>query len=240
MPTPTNLYNPFLPRQIPPLRIFPSPTLSNLFPNNSPLPSFPRLPSSSSPSERNNYLLIIPTANASKTTLLKSHLTNLLPPSSTLSTLTIPATSNAGEQPYDSLGPIGAYNRILNALNSYSSSPSKHKGTIIIASIENFIQIDGEKGIDYGFVVIYNGSTGHIRRGISRGVEVPKEYLKEARKYGFEDEEKGKGKVTIGEVLEANLGGRVEKADWHRVLTEGGVSRYELLREALEGVGVPW
>ncbi|KAK3987793.1 hypothetical protein QBC44DRAFT_294548 [Cladorrhinum sp. PSN332] len=261
--------NPSLPRQIPPLRILNPPTNLGLNPRATPLPIIPSISTSTSSSFRNNILLIIPTANASKTRLLTAHLNHNLPPSSTLHTLTLPATSNAGEQPYDSLGPIGARNRIANALTLFTSSPdhlsllTKHQiGTVIIGAVENFIirnyssNSNGEEKkavpapVDFGYVALYNATSGKLETGISRGVRVPVEYLKEAESYGFEDEEdededgdgdgeRKKGKVTVGEALAANIEG-LDKADWHKVLSVGKVSRYDLLKEALDGLEVPW
>jgi hypothetical protein len=76
------------------------------------------------------------------------------------------------------------------------------------------------------------------RVGVSEGVTVPADYWRAAEGFGFEDEGSGRmhGKVTVGEVLAANLG--VDKADWFRGLTD--VSRYELLRDAMKEMEVPW
>ncbi|KAK4167226.1 hypothetical protein QBC43DRAFT_312372 [Cladorrhinum sp. PSN259] len=151
-------------------------------------------------------------------------------------------------------------------------------GTVIVGAVENFVlrnvslsTKDGNAGerddggrvcdegekvqaADYGVLMLYNATSGELRCGISKGVEVPLEYLREAEGYGFEEDDdaeekededgegkrtiKMKGKVTVGEVLAANIEG-LDKADWHKVLSEGGVSRYELLKEGLEGLGFP-
>ncbi|KAL2021635.1 hypothetical protein VTK56DRAFT_6988 [Thermocarpiscus australiensis] len=119
--------------------------------------------------------------------------------------------------------------------------------------------------VDYGVVVLcmfcavgFDGDAGaemtgagagrrwEWRTAVSAGVTVPVEYWREAEKHGFADEDRGEGqgrrrrrygKVTVGEVLAANVP-ELDKADWHRELA--GRSRYELLREAIETMEVPW
>ncbi|KAK4462989.1 hypothetical protein QBC42DRAFT_266822 [Cladorrhinum samala] len=262
---------PILPAPNPSLFGYPNPSSSSSS-SSSPSFKFHPLPSSLLPdhvpppdhgaaasSTPRPILLIIPTSNASKTKLLTSHLTARLQSGAggELSVLTIPASSEAGEQPYDDQGILGAYNRINNALlqlpdhlppagdGSAAVTPAP---TVIVGAVENFISRSGPApAVDYGAVVLYNATSGQVKVGISRGVQVPTEYWREAETYGFEDgaqesEEEGKkGKVTVGEVLAAHFeGDQLDKADWHKVLSAGNVSRYELLSDALEEVGVPW
>lgn len=166
--------------------------------------------------------------------------------------LAIPASSEAGEQPYDDQGILGAYNRINNSLlelpDHLPTSGDGEVGTVIVGAVENFIHrsrdpvTNRETAVDYGAVMLYNATSGELKMGVSAGTTVPTEYWKEAETYGFEDEdgERKQGKVTVGEVLAAHFEGQLDKADWHKVLSVGKVSRYELLRDALEAVGVPW
>ncbi|KAK0748325.1 hypothetical protein B0T21DRAFT_406852 [Apiosordaria backusii] len=130
--------------------------------------------------------------------------------------------------------------------------------TIIVAAIESFIARPGYRPpppgqepstepIDYASIMFYNPVTRVVTTGVSTGASVPKEYYEEAQKYGFSDpyddfmfahlrKEKTlskealvrHGRVMVGEILAANIEG-LDKADWHKFLTDGRVSRdYEL------------
>ncbi|EAQ93091.1 predicted protein [Chaetomium globosum CBS 148.51] len=262
---PTNpLYNPTLPtdrslfRQ--PLR--PAPDATALCAPYIPSPStLPTLTTTTTrPPNPNNVLLLIPTANASKTALLTAHLAATRPPHITsLTHLQIPADSGVGEQPYDGAGPRGAFNRVVGAVHALQRQAERGTygevlsgvGTVVVGAVENFVRREraaGEGGVlvpvDYGVVVFCRVSLApgeerarwEWRVGVSKGVMVPREYWRAAEGFGFEDDERMHGKVTVGEVLAANLG--VDKADWFLSLM--GVSRYDLLRDAMEEMEVPW
>jgi hypothetical protein len=188
-------------------------------------------------------LLVIPTANKSKRTLLESGLRKQNPEEVILHSISVPFESGVGEQPYNEAGLLGAQTRIGNALN-YLKAPenqevlkSKCIRTVLIASIENFIQLDNvERPTDYGVVVIHNASTRQTVAGISCGVTIPPVYVDRARRFGFEGNQNF-GKVTVGQILAAHVPG-LDKADFHSVLT--GQSRYDLLSEAFDRLTIPW
>ncbi|KAH6650535.1 hypothetical protein F5144DRAFT_588992 [Chaetomium tenue] len=275
-PKPTNpLYNPTLPTDRTlfrkPLRPAPNATAlcAPYIPSPSTLPTLTSPPSTTTttptpPPNPNNVLLIIPTANASKTALLTSHLAATRPPHITsLTHLQLPAESGVGEQPYDGAGPRGAFNRVVGAVRALQRQVERGAcggvlrgvGTVVVGAVENFVRRErtaaggGGKGgkvvpVDYGVVVFCRLSLvpgeekvgWEWRVGVSKGVMVPKEYWRAAEGFGFEDKERRHGKVTVGEVLAANLG--VDKADWFLPLM--GVSRYDLLRDAMKKMDVPW
>jgi hypothetical protein len=119
----------------------------------------------------------------------------------------------------------------------------------LVGAVENVISRSARREdgavvpVDYGVVVFCRVSlvdgTWEWRVGVSGGVTVPVEYWREAERYGFEDgdERRQRGRVTVGEVLATNVPG-LDKADWHLPLA--GRSRYDLLREAMERMEVPW
>lgn len=226
--------------------------------------------------DRNNVLLVIPTANESKTRLLLGELRARKPDSINLYHLVIKADSGVGEQPYDAAGPRGACNRVRNALNQLASAEhqaflqERRIGTVLVGAVENFIARPSRPGreapagdkrdsvpVDYGFLVLCrvtaapgpraDGATGENecewewRSAVSRGTTVPVEYWRAAEMHGFEDAEPGQtgthGKVTVGEVLAANVPG-LDKANWNEPLAH--VSRYELLQEAMKKMQIPW
>ncbi|KAL2017763.1 hypothetical protein VTK56DRAFT_1681 [Thermocarpiscus australiensis] len=140
-------------------------------------------------------------------------------------------------------------------------------GTVIVGAVENFVvrpgrgENKGDKPIDYGMVVFckvpltavpgsedkhdhpkVKGSKWVWHRAVSRGVPFPVKFWKEAESYGFNDPPPKNGmphivgKVAIGARIREHTG--IDKTDWHRVVA--GVSRYELLKEAIKKGGIPW
>ncbi|KAK0622374.1 hypothetical protein B0T14DRAFT_426521 [Immersiella caudata] len=187
-----------------------------------------------------NTLVLIPTANRHKTRILTQAFERQKPHSVQLHVLVLPAESNVGEQPYDEAGIEGARNRIENALQALDERVLAEKGVgrVMVASIENFIQRPGAAGedpVDYGLVMVYNATKRTVVWDVSRGVTVPRGYYEVAR--GFGTEGGIHGTVTVGEVIAANVEG-VDRADWH--VAVAGVSRYELLEEAVYGIEMPW
>ncbi|KAH6853960.1 hypothetical protein B0I37DRAFT_19465 [Chaetomium sp. MPI-CAGE-AT-0009] len=269
-PNPNPLYNPALPADPNLLQqtLLPAPSATALctphIPSPSTLPTL-TLPPGAPPPNPNNVLLVIPTANASKTALLTNLLTTTRPPHvAALTARQIPADSGVGEQPYDAAGPQGAFNRVVAAVRALQADAAHRAalvegrvGTVIVGAVENFIvrpgvevgsscEEEGEVPVDYGVVVLCRISVGgegeevvpwEWRVGVSRGVTVPVEYWRAAEGFGFEDEARTHGKVTVGEVIAANVAG-VDKADWFKPLT--GVSRYDLLGDAMKEMEVPW
>ncbi|KAL1843475.1 hypothetical protein VTJ49DRAFT_1346 [Mycothermus thermophilus] len=211
-----------------------------------------------------NVLLVIPTTNKFKVRLLSEHLSKHKPDHVALSSLEVKADSQVGEQPYDSAGPQGAFNRVANAANKLFADAEEVKklrdrrvGTVVVGAVENFIEReasyytakDGQKKsgpVDYGVLIFCRVSLSPScpdkervcwgSPGVSGGVTVPLDFMEWAMKFGFEDEGKRHGKVTVGEVIAANTG--IDKADWHEPLA--GTSRYDLLKEAMGRMEVPW
>jgi non-canonical (house-cleaning) NTP pyrophosphatase len=188
-------------------------------------------------------LLVIPTANESKARLLREVCERQKPKDVAMHSIAVPSNSGVGEQPYNDAGVLGAHTRIsnalrqLNALEYQQTLVSKSVGTVIVASVENFIQLDHvSRPTDYGVVVIHNGSTGKTTAGLSWGVTVPPAYVERARRFGFEGNA-NYGKVTVGQILAAHVPG-LDKADFHSVLA--GRSRYDLLTDAINLLTVPW
>jgi hypothetical protein len=195
------------------------------------------------PSYGNTVLLVIPTANESKRRLLKDTFTEKAPDGVILRTIIVPVDSEVGEQPYNEAGIIGAYNRINNALIRLDTAEydktfrDKNIGTVIVASIESYIQVNGvDRPTDYGMVVVYNATTQQAAACSSWGVTVPHTFVDRARRFGF-DGDPNHGRVTVGQILAAHIPG-LDKADWQNVLA--GHSRYTLLKDAIKQLSIPW
>jgi hypothetical protein len=187
--------------------------------------------------------LVIPTANKSKGRLLREAFENQKPKDVVMHSIAVPFDSGVGEQPYNEAGVLGAHTRVSNALR-YLNAPehqealvSKGIGTVIVASIENYIQL-GNVGrpTDYGVVVIHNATAGETAAGLSWGVTVPPGYVDGARRFGFEGNP-NHGRVTVGKILAAHVPG-LDEADWHSVLA--GRSRYDLLSDTISRLTIPW
>jgi non-canonical (house-cleaning) NTP pyrophosphatase len=195
------------------------------------------------PSHGNAVLLVIPTDNESKRRLLQESFIERAPNDMIVHIVTVPVNSGVGEQPYNEAGIIGAHNRISNALlrldtvEYEETFKVKRIGTVVVASIENYIQTDNiDRPADYGIVVIHNATTQQTTACTSWGVTVPPAYINRARRFGFEGDP-NRGRVTVGQILAAHVPG-LDKADWQSVLS--GHSRYDLLRDAIRQVPIPW
>lgn len=195
------------------------------------------------PSYGNAVLLVIPTENESKRRLLQEAFRERARKDVIVHTITISSDSGVGEQPYNEAGVIGAHNRISNALLRLDTAEyeeifrEKRIGTVIVASIESFIQTDNiDRPTDYGLVVIYNATTQQTKACMSCGVTVPPAYISRARRFGF-DGDPNRGRVVVGQILAAHVRG-LDKADWQSVLA--GHSRYKLLKDAISQVPIPW
>lgn len=194
-------------------------------------------------SHGNAVLLVIPTENKPKVRLLQEAFRERAPNGVIVHKVTVPVDSGVGEQPYNEVGIVGAHNRISNALNRLDTTEYqkifkvKGIGTVILASVENYIQTDNtDRPTDYGVVVIHNATTQQTTACLSRGVTVPPAYVNRARRFGFEGDP-NRGRVTVGQILAANVPG-LDKADWHAVLA--GHSRYDLLKDAIRQMPIPW
>jgi non-canonical (house-cleaning) NTP pyrophosphatase len=206
-------------------------------------PELPTFPIHSYPTQGSTVLLVIPTENKQKTSLLRDFLVEKAPCGVTVHTIAVPVESEVGEQPYNEAGADGAYNRINNALHQLHQDKFKDLfrdqsiGSVMVASIENYIQTeDIDTPTDFGIVVIHNATKHQTTVCSSRGVTVAPEYVTRARRFGC-DGDPNHGNVTVGQILAARVP-TLDKADWHIVLA--GHSRYELLKEATEEIYVPW
>lgn len=206
-------------------------------------PILPQFPPYRYPSYGNTVLLVIPTANKSKRRLLEDAFMEQAPDNMVLRTVIVPIDSEVGEQPYNEAGIIGAYNRINNALIRLNTAEydkilrEKNIGTVIVASIENYIQVDDvDRPTDYGIVVVHNATTQQTVARSSRGVTVPHAFVDRARRFGFEGDP-NQGRVTVGQILAAHIPG-LDKADWQTELA--GHSRYALLKDAIKQLPIPW
>ena len=195
------------------------------------------------PSYGNAVLLVIPTENESKKRLLQETFKERAPNDVIVHIITISVASGVGEQPYNEAGIIGAHNRINNALLRLDTAEYqetfkvKRIGTVIVASIESYIQTDNiDRPTDYGVVVIHNATRHQTTACMSWGVTVPPAYVNRARRFGFEGDP-NRGRVTVGQILAARVPG-LDKADWQSVLA--GHSRYDLLKDAIRQVPIPW
>lgn len=106
---------------------------------------------------------------------------------------------------------------------------------------------------DFGLVVVYNATTSRASVAVSRGVTIAPRFVRRALRFGAAVASSSAypgsptplngGRVTVGAVVAARgapveNGHAIDKADWHRVVA--GRSRYELLREAMMGMEIPW
>jgi len=188
-------------------------------------------------------LLVIPTENKGKRRILEEAFRERAPKNVVVHVITVPVDSDVGEEPYNNAGAIGAHNRISNALTRLGTSEyqnaltTKGIGTIIVASIESYIQTENiDRPTDYGIVVLHNAMTCKTAVRVSSGVTVPLAYVNRARRFGYEDDQ-NQGRVTVGQILAANVPG-LDKGDWHAVLAER--SRYDLLRDTIRQMQIPW
>jgi non-canonical (house-cleaning) NTP pyrophosphatase len=188
-------------------------------------------------------LLVIPTANKSKVKLLEDGFKKQKPNNVVLHSMSVPFDSGVGEQPYNEAGVLGAHTRISNAMRHVNTPEcqgmlvSKGIGTVLLASIENFFQLDNvQRPTDYGLAVIHNASTGNTTAGLSLGVTIPPAYVDRARRFGFAGNP-NYGKFTVGQILAAHVPG-LDKSNFHGVLA--GRSRYDLLSEVIGGLTIPW
>jgi hypothetical protein len=206
-------------------------------------PDMPQFESHQYPLSGKAVLLVIPTANKLKEKILLDGFREKVPNGVDLHTITVPFDSGVGEQPYNEAGCLGAHNRITGALralharNHQEVLGSKSIGTVIVASIESYIQTNHvARPVDYGVIVVRNATAEKTTACLSWGTTVDPAYVDRARRFGF-DGDANFGRVTVGQVLAAHVPG-LDKADWQVVL--GGQSRYKLLKDAIAELEIPW
>lgn len=182
-------------------------------------------------------LLVIPTDNKAKITLLKQAFETRRPEGIELRIKIVRAHSEVGEQPYNHNGKVGAYNRIRNALKIPDLAAIAETSTVIVTAIENYIRIHDDGPIDYGIIVIHNATNCKTIASISNGVTVPQVYFDYTQQLGYNDDTKLQGKIAVGTVMADCVEG-LDKADWHKVVS--GSSRYDLLAQTLDNMQIPW
>ncbi|KAF0329540.1 hypothetical protein GQ607_003108 [Colletotrichum asianum] len=165
------------------------------------------------------------------------------PAGSQIHTITFPVESGVGEQPYNIAGSQGARNRIVNALARLQSPKYAEKfakeniGSVIAASIENYVQTeDIDRPADFAVAIVHNATTDQTRSSSSRGVTIAPQYVDRARSFGTNGDA-NYGNVTVGKVMAARVP-HLDHADWHGVVA--GISRYDLLAEAVAKIQIPW
>lgn len=185
-------------------------------------------------------LLIIATKNADKVKLLQDTISRKVPGKIVL-VESVTADSAVGEQPYNEMGGIGARNRTNSAISRSGVLKDEDKlkkakiGTVLVATVENYVRLKGDSAVDYGYVLIHNATTGLSDRSVSEGVPFPQKYVNIAQAAGFEDDAHLQGKVTVGSVMAERYADEgMKKADPHEFLC--GRSRYDILRDAIEGL----
>jgi len=77
---------------------------------------------------------------------------------------------------------------------------------------------------DVGLVIIED-KDGRQGYGLSSGIEFPQKYVDKAKEAGFET-------TTVGEIIAKEMGG--DKTDPQSILSQGLVSRREMLKQALK------
>lgn len=150
---------------------------------------------------------------------------------------------------------VGEVEALLKRLNLKQGD----KVTIMVGAVENYIKREKWKAadpthqklldvvvpVDYGVVAFCRVGLGENRpwtwkMAVSEGVTVPVAYWIAAQRWGFDDPQtRTHGKVTVGDVLAANVPG-LDKADWHKVVTKERKSRYDILGDAMKTIAVPW
>ncbi len=126
------------------------------------------------------------------------------------------ANSEVGEQPVNEQTLLGARNRI-------KSIKPKVENIDRIISIENGIFEENNKWLDKAVVILYNVKNDKEYIEYSDTVVFPNEYVKKARKIGF-------NKITVGKIM-AEEGYVLNPKDPHKSIS--GISRQTYLENAL-------
>lgn len=128
----------------------------------------------------------------------------------------------------------GAQNRAIYALRHMAPARQEQPDPKMIGiGIENgIIHVDGklmqtEEGfytIDLAVIAVYLPDNTWIF-GTSPGMMMPEQYVKEAARSGY-------NRTTVGQIIAQHLGG--DATDPHSTLTQGRITRQELLRIGVE------
>ncbi len=131
----------------------------------------------------------------------------------------VSAKSEINEQPY------GLEETYRGALNRAKNSQKENNKMFAMGIESGIIPID-DKFIDLAVVIVLTPD-GKSFMGTSAGIEFPKYAIEEARLRGFET-------TTAGSIVAEKLGG--SETDPHSTLTNGKISRKELLVDAIVSV----
>ncbi|KAF5504666.1 hypothetical protein CGCF413_v005656 [Colletotrichum fructicola] len=85
-------------------------------------------------------------------------------------------------------------------------------------------------------IFVHNATTNQTRSSSSRGVTIAPRYVDRARRFGTNGDA-NYGNITVGKVMAARVP-QLDHADWHGVVA--GISRYDLLAEAIAKIQIPW
>ncbi|HET6346262.1 MAG TPA: hypothetical protein VFH51_15115 [Myxococcota bacterium] len=218
------------------------------------------------PVQGSRMLLVVPSKNTFKVDTLNARLAAGygLDPKTEIEVLVVPHESGVGNQPYGLERALkGATNRINNTVavlgdgeqftaltggahTTFASfCAAKGIGDIRIGSIENIFVDKGsdgqllQKGYDVGATMLYDPcahpSATAFDANFSRRVLVDRRYIDRAKRAGL-SQGKTENEVEVGQIIAGNVEGATSD-DWHKVFC--GESRYDLLREACDGLRLP-
>jgi adenine phosphoribosyltransferase len=133
------------------------------------------------------------------------------------------AASGVPNQPIGrQVGCLGAFNRLDSLVE-----PADY-----YVAFENFIEEENGRFFDRAAVVLKNLNTSESFLGFSEAVEVSKHLVEEAKMASDVVTLEGFSS-TVGEIIHSQSGGVVDANDWHKEPQFGGISRVNLLNEAL-------
>jgi len=150
----------------------------------------------------------------------------------TIELIACKSSSAIPEQPIGyQIALTGARNRIA------STSDTLHAEADYVVAIENYIEKSAREDYwnDIGLVLIKDMRTSHETITLSQPVLIPNEYIEIAQEQSGANGISADGfSVTVGNVISKSLLPRtIDPHDWHREPEFGGVSRQQLLQEAL-------
>lgn len=125
--------------------------------------------------------------------------------------------------------PIG---RDIGCLGAYNRLDSLHEPADYYVAFENFIAEENGHFVDRAAVVVKNINTNESFVGFSEAVEVSQLLVEEAKMASDSVSSDGFS-CTVGQVIHSHSNGLIDANDWHKELQFGGISRVDLLSEAL-------
>ncbi|KAJ5573875.1 uncharacterized protein N7459_008302 [Penicillium hispanicum] len=154
--------------------------------------------------------------------------------------------TGVGEQPYNQMGPLGAWNRIRYCVDHLEDEPAEDHNSkpgaysnyhaIIVLSLESSITSKEEGGYDSPNVVIYEVYSGYVLAARGAGPAVQQkllDYTLQQYKYDNDLSEEIRdlcGAVTYGNVLKMIYG--VSDSNWH--INQTGGQKWRLLTPFLD------